>query len=63
MAGLEEVYWASEGRASLDAIVLATVFAIVVMLGIRRLGLDDPGDKLLATAAVGGLSGSPRSRS
>ena len=54
---LEDVYWASEGRASLDAIVLATVFAIVVMLGIRPYGLDDPGDKLLATAAVGGFVG------
>jgi hypothetical protein len=49
---LEDVYWTSEGRASLDAIVLATVFAVVVMLGIRPFGLDDPGDKLLATAWV-----------
>ena len=49
---LEDVYWAREGRASLDAIVLATVFAVVVMLGVRPLGLDDPGDKLLAAGAV-----------
>lgn len=49
---LEDVYWASEGRASLDAIVLATVFAVVVLLGIRPLGLDDPGDTLLATGVV-----------
>jgi hypothetical protein len=49
---LEDVYWTSAGRASLDAIVLATVFAVVVILGVRPLGLDDPGDKLLATAAV-----------
>lgn len=49
---LEDVYWAREGRASLDAIVLATVFAVVVMLGIRPLGLDDPGDKLLAAGVV-----------
>lgn len=49
---LEDVYWSREGRSSLDAIVLATVFAIVVMLGIRPLGLDDPSDKLLATGAV-----------
>ena len=59
---LEDVYWASEGRASLDAIVLATVFAIVVMLGIRPLGLDDPGDKLLATAARGGVRRDRRDR-
>lgn len=49
---LEDVYWAREGRASLDAIVLATVFATVVMLGVRPLGLDDPGDKLLAAGAI-----------
>jgi hypothetical protein len=49
---LEDVYWAREGRASLDAIVLATVFAIVVMLGVQPLGLDDPGDKLLAAGVV-----------
>jgi hypothetical protein len=49
---LEDVYWAREGRASLDAIVLATVFAVVVILGVRPLGLDDPSDKLLATGAV-----------
>lgn len=49
---LEDVYWSDEGRASLDAIVLATVFAVVVMLGVRPLGLDDPADKLLAAGAV-----------
>ena len=49
---LEDVYWTREGRASLDAIVLATVFAVVVMLGVRPLGLDDPGDKLLAAGAI-----------
>lgn len=49
---LEDVYWTEEGRASLDAIVLATVFAVVVMLGIRPFGLDDPGDKLLAAGVV-----------
>lgn len=49
---LEDVYWAREGRASLDAIVLATVFAIVVILGVRPLGLDDPTDKLLAAGWV-----------
>lgn len=49
---LEDVYWADEGRASLDAIVLATVFAVVVMLGVRPLGLDAPADKLAATVVV-----------
>jgi hypothetical protein len=32
---LKDVYWAQEGRASLDAVVLATVFAFVVLLGIH----------------------------
>jgi hypothetical protein len=49
---LEDVYWTNEGRASLDAIVLATVFAVVVMLGVRPFGLDDPGDKLLAAGVL-----------
>ncbi len=49
---LEDVYWTNEGRASLDAIVLATVFAVVVLLGIRPLGLDEPGDALLAAGVV-----------
>jgi hypothetical protein len=49
---LEDVYWTRDGRASLDAIVLATVFAIVVMLGIQPLGMDDPGSKLGVAAVV-----------
>jgi hypothetical protein len=49
---LEDVYWTREGRASLDAIALATVFAVVVMLGVRPLGLDDPSDKLLAAGTI-----------
>lgn len=49
---LEDVYWAREGRASLDAIVLATVFAVVVMLGVRPFGLDDSTDKLLAAGTI-----------
>jgi hypothetical protein len=49
---LEDVYWANEGRASLDAVVLATVFATVVMLGVHPLGLGDTGSTLAAIAAV-----------
>jgi hypothetical protein len=49
---LKDVYWTREGRASLDAIVLATVFAVVVMMGIQPLGLDDPGDKVGVAIAV-----------
>lgn len=49
---LEDVYWAREGRASLDAIVLATVFATVVMLGVHPLGLGDTGSTIVPIAAV-----------
>lgn len=49
---LKDVYWTREGRASLDAIVLATVFAVVVMLGVRPFGLEDPGDTLLTVAVI-----------
>lgn len=49
---LDDVYWAREGRASLDAIVLATVFGIVVILGVQPLGLDDPTDALVAAGMV-----------
>ncbi|MGB2711305.1 MAG: hypothetical protein WBC33_07295 [Conexibacter sp.] len=49
---LEDVYWAKEGRASLDAIVLATVFATVVVLGVHPIGLGDTGSTLAPIAAV-----------
>src|SRR5437764_2514447 len=40
---LEDVYWAGEVRASVDAVVIATAFAALVVLGSRPFGLDDPG--------------------
>jgi hypothetical protein len=48
---LRDVYWAREGRLSVDAAVLATVFAVLVVLGTRPFGLDDPGS-VLATAVL-----------
>lgn len=39
---LKDVYWAEEGRASLDAVVLATAFAALVVVGTNPFGLDDP---------------------
>jgi hypothetical protein len=39
---LEDVYWSEEGRASLDAVVVATAFAALVVLGTNPFGLDDP---------------------
>jgi hypothetical protein len=49
---LEDVYWAQEGRTSLDAMILATVFAIVVALGVRPVGLSNPGNTLASIGAV-----------
>jgi hypothetical protein len=49
---LEDVYWAKEGRSSLDAVVLATVFATIVAMGVRPVGLDNPGGTLAALGAV-----------
>jgi hypothetical protein len=48
---LRDVYWAREGRLSVDAAVLATAFAILVVLGTKPFGLDDPGS-VLATVVL-----------
>jgi hypothetical protein len=40
---LQDVYWSDEGRASLDAVVMAAVFAGLVVLGVEPWGLDDTG--------------------
>jgi hypothetical protein len=48
---LEDVYWAKEGRASLDAVVVATAFAALVVLGTNPFGLDDPAS-ITGTAVV-----------
>jgi hypothetical protein len=49
---LEDVYWSSEGRSSLDAVVLATVFAGLVVLGVNPYGLDEAGSIVATTAWV-----------
>ena len=59
---LRDVYWAAEGRLSVDAAVLATVFAVLVVLGTKPFGLDDPGSVLatvllfLEAVALSGLA-------
>ena len=54
---LRDVYWAQEGRLSVDAAVLATVFAVLVVLGTKPFGLDEPesvfGTVILVLQAVG----------
>jgi hypothetical protein len=39
---LEDVYWSQEGRASVDAVVVACAFAALVVAGVQPFGLDDP---------------------
>ena len=48
---LRDVYWAQEGRLSVDAGVIATVFALLVVLGTKPFGLDEP-ESVLATAVL-----------
>jgi hypothetical protein len=48
---LEDVYWSEQGRASLDAVACATVFAALVVIGTRPFGLDEP-SSVLGTALV-----------
>jgi hypothetical protein len=39
---LRDVYWAQQGRLSVDAAIVATVFAGLVVLGTKPFGLDEP---------------------
>jgi hypothetical protein len=43
---LQDVYWSDEGRASLDAVVMAAVFAGLVTVGAQPWGFDDTGSIL-----------------
>jgi len=51
---LQDVYWSSEGRASLDAVVIATVFAGLIVLGVNPYGLDEPSSILVTVLIVAG---------
>jgi hypothetical protein len=48
---LRDVYWSEQGRLSVDAAILATVFALLVVLGTKPFGLDEP-QSLLGTVAL-----------
>lgn len=48
---LRDVYWSRQGRLSVDAAVIATVFALLVVLGTRPFGLDEPAS-VLGTATL-----------
>jgi hypothetical protein len=56
---LQDVYWTQEGRASLDAVVVAAAFAALVVFGTNPFGLDDPASitgSAVAVALVLGLA-------
>jgi hypothetical protein len=49
---LEDVYWAEEGRRSVDAIVVATIIAGAFVLGVAPLGEGDTGSVLSVLFAM-----------
>ena len=55
---LQDVYWAKEGRASLDAVVVATVLASLLVLGFVPLDLEVGSGWMVAALAVVDLAAS-----
>jgi hypothetical protein len=49
---LQDVYWSEQGRASFDAVVCTGAFAILVVIGTRPFGLDEPTSIWGTTAVV-----------
>src|SRR5919206_4953983 len=51
---LEDVYWAQEGRSSIDAVIIAAIFAGLVVVGVAPLGVSDAQSVLetVLTAAI-----------
>ena len=66
---LKDVYWAEEGRASFDAVVVATVLGLLIVLGLAPFDLKDNASSLttlimvaaidIALSAVAILKGKP----
>ncbi len=48
---LQDVYWTDEGRSSLDAVVFVAAFMLLVVVGTRPFGLDEP-ESAIATAII-----------
>src|SRR3954451_7453749 len=48
---LRDVYWSEQGRLSVDAGIIATVFAGLVVRGTRPFGLDEP-ESVLGTIVL-----------
>jgi hypothetical protein len=49
---LRDVYWSSEGRDSIDAVIVAALLAGLVVLGAQPLGWDDTGSAFGAAAGA-----------
>jgi hypothetical protein len=57
---LRDVYWSAEGRDSIDAVVVATLVAGLVVLGVEPLGLDETSSvvgTILGAGSVVALAG------
>jgi len=50
---LEDVYWSEAGRLSFDAVVCTLAFAVLVVIGTRPFGLDEPASVLGTALSVG----------
>jgi hypothetical protein len=50
---LQDVYWADQGRSSIDAVVIAALFAGLVVVGAQPFALDEPASVLGTVAVVG----------
>jgi hypothetical protein len=48
---LRDVYWSQQGRLSVDAAIIAAVFALLVVLGTKPFGLDEP-ESVLGTVVL-----------
>jgi hypothetical protein len=49
---LRDVYWAQQGRDSIDAVILVTLLAGLVVLGVQPFDLDQTGAAIGTTGAV-----------
>jgi hypothetical protein len=49
---LEDVYWTEQGRESIDAVIVATVVAGLVVIGVQPFDLDETASIAGTTAAV-----------
>jgi hypothetical protein len=52
---LDDVYWAEEGRRSVDAVVIAAVFMMIVFLGVTPFELDGSDWELFLISLAGAL--------